>query len=104
MKRWTDANGTPHVSFDTVEEITPESLAPVIKDLYASPEAPKTHAIPIIPEGMTRRMREAASALEKIADGWPELSPGGYDDYMSDAAEELRAGADALDRMMRPLQ
>lgn len=102
MKRWTDKHGTPHVSFDTVEEITPEALETVIADLYA-PDTAATKPVPVVAEITLRQARETASALEKIAGGWPELSSQGFHDYLNDGAAAIYDLADAIEQMQRSL-
>lgn len=55
-----------------------------------------TSSIPVVTDDALRNAVDSASALEKIAGGWPELTQRGFVDYLNDAAGYLRELVDAV--------
>ena len=66
--------------------------------------AENARSIPLVSDTALRLAREAASALDKIDDGWPELTSTGFHSWLRDGAESLRDLADAVEQMQKALQ
>ena len=58
MRRWTDERGVQHTHFDAVEEITPESLRPVVKDIFGAA------GIPVVTEDTLKNAADCADHLD----------------------------------------
>lgn len=90
MKRWTDAHGIPHTEFDGIEEITPDSLGPIVDELFgqvAKNETATIVTVPVVTDDTLTLATECAEHLDYLTG---VIHDQGIRDWLNDASIHLR--------------